>query len=110
MHAVRGPRGFLVRRMLNIGQSCAAHVDDAVFHLQRVLALIRAAFLEAGWRLSGAGTVERQRTSSTWSVMRCGHPEPIKPLTSQSDASCVNAQAARAAAVHSATGRSELEQ
>jgi pyruvate,water dikinase len=45
--------------MLGIGQSCAAHVDDAVFHLQRVLALIRAAFLEAGRRLSGAGAVER---------------------------------------------------
>src|SRR5512133_2572093 len=59
VRAVRGPRGFLVRRMLSIGQSCAAHVDDAVFHLQRVLALIRAAFLEAGRRLSGAGTVER---------------------------------------------------
>lgn len=59
VHAVRGPRGFLVRRMLSIGQSCAAHVDDAVFHLQRVLALIRAAFLEAGLRLSGAEAVER---------------------------------------------------
>ncbi|HEX6758404.1 MAG TPA: PEP/pyruvate-binding domain-containing protein, partial [Propionibacteriaceae bacterium] len=58
VHAVRGPRGFVERRMLNIGQSCAAHVDDAVFHLQRVLALIRAAFLEAGWRLSVAGTLE----------------------------------------------------
>ena len=92
VHAVRGPRGFLVRRMLSIGQSCAAHVDDAVFHLQRVLALIRAAFLEAGRRLSGAGLWNEQRTSSTWSVMRCGHPDPIWPLTSQSDASCVNAR------------------
>jgi pyruvate,water dikinase len=59
VRAVRGPRGYLVRRMLGIGQSCAAHVDDAVFHLQRVLALVRVAFLEAGRRLSGAGAVER---------------------------------------------------
>jgi rifampicin phosphotransferase len=59
VRAVRGPRGFLVRRMLSIGQSCAAHVDDSVFHLQRVLALVRVAFLEAGLRLSGVGAVER---------------------------------------------------
>jgi pyruvate,water dikinase len=58
VRAVRGARGFVERRMLNIGQSCAAYVDDAVFHLQRVLALTRAAFLEAGRRLSGAGAVE----------------------------------------------------
>ena len=59
MRAVRGPRGYVERRMLSIGQSCAAHVDDAIFHLQRVLALIRVAFLEAGRRLSEAGAVER---------------------------------------------------
>jgi hypothetical protein len=51
--------------MLSIGQSCAAHVDDAVFHLQRVLALIRVAFLEAGRRLPGRGLWNEQRTSST---------------------------------------------
>lgn len=59
VRAVPGPRGFVERRMLSIGQSCAAHADDAVFHLQRVLALVRAVFLEAGRRLSRAGVVER---------------------------------------------------
>ncbi len=59
MRALRGPRGFLARRLLNAGQSHAAHVDDSVFHLQRVLALVRATFLEAGQRLARVGAVER---------------------------------------------------
>lgn len=59
VRAVRGPRGFAERRMLAVGQSSAAHADDAVFHLQRVLALVRAAFLEAGRRLARAGAVEQ---------------------------------------------------
>ncbi len=54
-----GPRGFLARRLLNLGQSYAAHVDDAVFHFQRVLALVRATFLEVGQRLARKGLVER---------------------------------------------------
>lgn len=52
--AMRGTRGFLARRILNIGQSFAAHVDDAVFHCQRVLALVRATSLDAGQRLEKA--------------------------------------------------------
>jgi hypothetical protein len=59
VRAMGGRRGFVARWMLTIGQSCAAHTDDAVFHLQRVLALVRAAFLEAGRRLARAGVVER---------------------------------------------------
>ncbi|HEU0235643.1 MAG TPA: PEP/pyruvate-binding domain-containing protein [Candidatus Limnocylindrales bacterium] len=57
--AIRGPRGFLVRRALIAGQSHAAHTDDAVFHLQRILALLRATFLEQGRRLAGAGVIDR---------------------------------------------------
>jgi pyruvate,water dikinase len=45
--------------MLGAGQSHAAHIDDAVFHFQRVLALVRATFLEAGQRLARAGSIER---------------------------------------------------
>src|SRR6266540_6193696 len=59
VHALRGLRGFLARRLLGAGQSHAAHVDDAVFHFQRVLALVRATFLEAGQRLARMGVVER---------------------------------------------------
>jgi phosphohistidine swiveling domain-containing protein len=59
VRAFRGPRGFLGRRLLGAGQSHAAHVDDAVFHFQRVLALVRATFLEAGQRLARMGVVER---------------------------------------------------
>jgi phosphohistidine swiveling domain-containing protein len=54
-----GPRGFLARRLLKLGQSYAAHVDDATFHFQRVLALVRATLLEAGQRLARRGVVER---------------------------------------------------
>ena len=59
VRALRGPRGFLARQMLNIGQSFAAHLDDSVFHFQRVLALVRATFLEAGLRLVQQGALEK---------------------------------------------------
>jgi len=59
VHAVGGLRGFLARRLLDAGQSHAAHIDDAVFHFQRVLGLVRATFLEAGQRLARAGAIER---------------------------------------------------
>ncbi|MFY9634803.1 MAG: PEP-utilizing enzyme, partial [Cellulosimicrobium cellulans] len=59
VRALRGPRGFLARRLLAAGQSYAAHVDDAVFHFQRLLALSRASFLQAGLRLVGVRAVER---------------------------------------------------
>lgn len=59
VRALDGPRGFLARWLLGAGQSYAAHVDDAVFHFQRVLALVRASFLEAGHRLARVGAVER---------------------------------------------------
>ncbi|PVZ60896.1 PEP/pyruvate-binding domain-containing protein [Arthrobacter sp. H-02-3] len=58
VRSMGGVRGFLARRLLTLGQSHAAHVDDAVFHFQRVLALLRATFLEVGRRLAQAGTVE----------------------------------------------------
>ena len=59
VRAMRGPRGFLARGILRTGESHAAHVDDTVFHLQRVLALVRATFLEAGRRLVLAGHLEQ---------------------------------------------------
>jgi len=59
VRALRGPRGFLARWLLDVGQGYAAHVDDAVFHFQRVLALLRATFLEVGQRLARRGAVER---------------------------------------------------
>jgi len=55
VHSLKGYRGFRARKALAIGQSYAAHTDDAVFHFQRVLAALRAAFLEAGQRLAQAG-------------------------------------------------------
>lgn len=55
----RGPRGRLARGLLRLGQGYAAGVDDSVFHLQRVLALLRGTFVEAGRRLARAGAVER---------------------------------------------------
>ncbi len=58
VRAVRGPRGFLARRLLKAGQSHAAHVDDSVFHFQRVLALVRTTFLEAGQRLTRSGAIK----------------------------------------------------
>jgi pyruvate,water dikinase len=52
---IRGPRGFLARRLTSAGQTHAAHTDDAVDALQRVLALLRAAFLAQGRRLVETG-------------------------------------------------------
>ena len=59
VHALGGPRGWLARRLLTLGQSYAAHVDDATFRFQRVLSLVRATLLEAGRRLAHRGVVER---------------------------------------------------
>jgi pyruvate,water dikinase len=59
VRAMGGPRGFVARRWLEAGQSHAAQVDNSVFHFQRVLALVRATFLEAGQRLARAGYLER---------------------------------------------------
>lgn len=41
--------------MVFTGQTHAAHTDNAVFHFQRVLAAVRATFLEAAQRLVRAG-------------------------------------------------------
>jgi rifampicin phosphotransferase len=54
-----GLRGVLARWMLNAGQSHAAHTDDAVFHFQRVLALVRAALLEVGRRMTSQGLLQK---------------------------------------------------
>ena len=59
VRAVHGLRGVLARWMLGAGQSHAAHTDDAVFHFQRVLALVRATFLEVGRRMTSRGTLEK---------------------------------------------------
>lgn len=59
VRALRGLRGFVARRLVESGQSFAAHTDDAVFHFQRVLALLRAAFLEAGQRLARLRAVDQ---------------------------------------------------
>ncbi len=59
VRSLPGTRGFLARSMLKLSQSHAAHTDDAVFHFQRVLALIRAAFLEVGRRLTNAAVIEQ---------------------------------------------------
>lgn len=53
--ATKGLRGVIARRALAIGQSHAAHTDNAVFHFQRVLAALRTTLLEAGRRLAQAG-------------------------------------------------------
>jgi pyruvate,water dikinase len=45
--------------LLVVGQNHAAHTDDAVFHFQRVLAMLRATFLEAGRRLAKAGALQQ---------------------------------------------------
>ena len=58
VRARRGPRGRLARGLLRLGQGYAAYVDDSVFHMQRVLALLRGTYLEAGRRLARAGTLE----------------------------------------------------
>lgn len=54
-----GLRGILARWMLNAGQSHAAYTDDAVFHFQRVLALVRATLLEVGRRMKERGILEK---------------------------------------------------
>ena len=59
LRSLSGLRGFKPRNALAIGQSYAAHTDDAVFHFQRVLAALRAAFLEAGRRLAKAGKLSQ---------------------------------------------------
>ena len=59
VHAFPGMRGFLARGILRLSQGHAAHTDDAVFHFQRVLALIRATFLEVGRRLTNVGVIEQ---------------------------------------------------
>lgn len=59
VHALGGVRGFLVRWIINLGQSYAAHTDDAVFHFQRVLALVRYTFVEIGRRMTSGGTLEK---------------------------------------------------
>ncbi|MBI2776235.1 MAG: hypothetical protein HYX57_03055 [Chloroflexi bacterium] len=59
INAARGPRGFFAHRAMASGQSHAAHTDDAVFHFQRVLALLRAAFLAQGTRLANAGVLAK---------------------------------------------------
>lgn len=58
VRATGGARGAFARRLLSAGQSHAAQVDDAVFHFQRVLAVLRATFLEAGRRLVRAGVLD----------------------------------------------------
>ena len=55
MRNLKGLRARLARRMLSTGQTHAAHTDNAMVHFQRVLAAIRATFLEAGRRLVRAG-------------------------------------------------------
>ena len=55
VNGLNGPRAWLARRIILTGQTHAAHTDDAVFHFQRVLAAVRATFLEAGQRLARAG-------------------------------------------------------
>jgi pyruvate,water dikinase len=57
VRSIRGPRGFFVRRATAAGQSHAAHTDDAVFHFQRVIAMLRAAFLVQGQHLVDAGAL-----------------------------------------------------
>ena len=54
-----GLRARLARRMIFTGQTHAANTDDAVFHFQRVLAAVRATFLEAGRRRVRTGHLEQ---------------------------------------------------
>jgi pyruvate,water dikinase len=61
VHSFPGMRGFLARGILKLSQGHAAHTDDAVFHFQRVLALIRATFLEVGRRLTSVGVIEQAK-------------------------------------------------
>ena len=57
VHLLPGIRGLLALGILKLSQGHAAHTDDAVFHFQRVLALIRATFLEVGRRLTSVGVI-----------------------------------------------------
>ncbi len=59
VYLLPGTRGFLARSILRLSQSHAAHTDDAVFHFQRVLALIRGTFLEIGRRLTSTGVMQQ---------------------------------------------------
>ncbi len=61
VHSLPGMRGFIARGILKLSQAHAAHTDDAVFHFQRVLALIRATFLEIGRRLAGIGVIQQAK-------------------------------------------------
>ncbi len=61
VRALPGIRGFLARGILRSSQGHAAHTDDAVFHFQRVLALIRATFLEVGRRLTSTGVLQQAK-------------------------------------------------
>ena len=57
VHSLPGIRGFLARGILKLSQGHAAHTDNAVFHFQRVLALMRSTFLEVGQRLTSLGVI-----------------------------------------------------
>jgi pyruvate,water dikinase len=59
IRSLPGLSGVLVRFMVRLGQSYAAHTDDAVFHFQRVLALTRYTFLEIGKRMTNNGSLEK---------------------------------------------------
>jgi phosphohistidine swiveling domain-containing protein len=59
VHSLSGIRGLLARWILLLSQGHAAHTDDAVFHFQRVLALIRATFLEIGRRLISTDVIQQ---------------------------------------------------
>ena len=59
VNASMGPRNYIARRAMAAGQSHAAHTDDAVFHFQRVLALLRAAFVAEGNHLANAEVLAR---------------------------------------------------
>lgn len=59
VHSLPGVRGFLARGILKLSQGHAAHTDDAVFHFQRVLALIRSTFLEVGRRLTSLEVISQ---------------------------------------------------
>ncbi|HEX7976641.1 MAG TPA: PEP/pyruvate-binding domain-containing protein [Anaerolineales bacterium] len=59
IRSLPGFSGVLLRFIVRLGQSYAAHADDAVFHFQRVLALTRYTLLEIGKRMASAGTLEK---------------------------------------------------
>ncbi len=59
LQSLGGVRGLLLRWVIRLGQSYAAHTDDAVFHLQRVLALVRYTLREIGRRLADQDRIEQ---------------------------------------------------